>query len=190
MRLIHVIYRDRQIDRQTADRHLVANAGYEGLDVQLCWTALLAGSVSTLQTPGRLPESGSLTQCRVLDVIKILLLAWAGLQQRDHSHTTNHASKQGTAMLFHKQTVQEVTCELEELCMYKGTFVLQSTYQTVTSLRQPVKEGNQTNSPHSYLHRLSPHLVLLVKFLCKSIFSCFFCSRQIKIIIISSTQCL
>ena len=77
---------DKQTDRQT-DRHLVADAGYEGLDVQLCWTALLAGSVSTLQTPGRLPESSSLTQRRVLDVIKILLLACAGLQQRDQTLT-------------------------------------------------------------------------------------------------------
>ena len=64
-------------------------------------------------------------------------------------------------------------------CMYKGTFVLQSTYQAVTSLRQPVKEGNQTHLPHSYLQRLSLHLVLLVKFLCK-LFSVFSCSRQIK----------
>ena len=64
----------RLTDRQT-DRHLIANAGYKGLDVQLRWTTLLTGSVSTLQTPGRLPESGSLTQRRVLDVIKVLLLA-------------------------------------------------------------------------------------------------------------------
>ena len=55
--------------------NFVGNAGDKGLDVQLCGTALLTGSISTFETAGGLTQGCPLAQCGVLDVVKVSLLA-------------------------------------------------------------------------------------------------------------------
>jgi hypothetical protein len=57
-----------------ADRiYFVGNAGNKTLDIQLGWTRFLTWSIRTLQTPSGFPQSCPLTQCAVLDVVKVLL---------------------------------------------------------------------------------------------------------------------
>ena len=51
---------------------LVADAGYERFDVQLCRTRLLTGSVCTLETSSGFPQRRSLAQRRVLYVVKVV----------------------------------------------------------------------------------------------------------------------
>ena len=60
--------------------HLVADAGDEGLDVQLCGARLLAGSVRTLEAATGLSERRPLTQGGVLDVVKVPVLTGTGLE--------------------------------------------------------------------------------------------------------------
>ena len=57
---------------------LGGDAPDEALDVQLCGAGLLARGVRTLQATVGLPESGSLAQRRVLDVLKVLVQVGAG----------------------------------------------------------------------------------------------------------------
>lgn len=54
------------------DTCLVSDAGDEGLDVELCGTALLAGCIGTLETAASLPQRSPLTQRGVLDIIKVV----------------------------------------------------------------------------------------------------------------------
>ena len=54
---------------------LVADAGYERFDVQLCGTRLLTRSVCTLETSSGFPQRRSLAQCRVLYVVKVVPFA-------------------------------------------------------------------------------------------------------------------
>ena len=63
----------------TGDSHLVSNASDEGLDVELCGAALLAGGIGTLEAAASLPQSPPLTQGGVLDVIKVVLQAFTHL---------------------------------------------------------------------------------------------------------------
>ena len=58
---------------------LVRNTGDEGLDIELCGTALLAGGVGTLEASCSFSQSCPLTQGRVLDVIKVMLLTCTSL---------------------------------------------------------------------------------------------------------------
>ena len=60
-------------------RDLVGNTGDEGLDIELCGTALLAGGVGTLEASCSFSQSCPLTQGRVLDVIKVMLLTCTSL---------------------------------------------------------------------------------------------------------------
>ena len=59
----------------------VANAGDEGLDVQLRRARLLTRSICTLEAARGLPQSGPLTQSGVLDIIKVALFTGAGLRR-------------------------------------------------------------------------------------------------------------
>ena len=59
--------------------HLVRNAGDEGLDIKLRGTTLLAGGISTLEASCSFSQSCPLTQGRVLDVIKVMLLTCTSL---------------------------------------------------------------------------------------------------------------
>ena len=57
--------------------YFVCNAGDEGLDIQLCGTALLTGSVGTLQAPGGLAKCCPFTESCMFNVIKVLLFSGA-----------------------------------------------------------------------------------------------------------------
>ena len=61
--------------------YLIADAGDEGLDVQLRRTGLLAGSVCTLEAATGLPQSRSLTERGVLNVIKVVALTNTSLER-------------------------------------------------------------------------------------------------------------
>ena len=68
------------IQQWQGDAYLVSNTGNEGLDVELCGAALLARSICTLEAASSLLQRSTLTQCGVLDIVKVTFQAFACLE--------------------------------------------------------------------------------------------------------------
>lgn len=77
---IQLAGRGGYMQRREGGTCLVGDAGDEGLDVELCGAALLAGCIGTLEAASSLPQCSPLTQCGVLDVIKVVLQSFTCLQ--------------------------------------------------------------------------------------------------------------
>ena len=70
---------ERERERGEEGMYPIADAGYEGLDVQLRGARLLTGGVRALEAAGGLAQRRSLAEGRVLYVVKVVPFAAAGL---------------------------------------------------------------------------------------------------------------